>query len=165
VTLNDRKEAFSRAYVQAIAAVAGFATYQPSVDDDSVDLGIAARGGGGSTRSPRLELQLKCTARSLPNDDTFGFHLKLKNYNDLRTVDLLVPRVLVVVIVPEDPMEWLKQSEHTLALQRCGYWLSLRGLPDTGNNDSVTVRLPRANVFSKDALCAMMQGIGMGATP
>ena len=59
--LNQQKEQFSRAYVQAVAAAAGFATYIPDVDDDSIDMGIAA-GGKESRRRPRLELQLKCTA-------------------------------------------------------------------------------------------------------
>jgi len=47
MTLDGRKEAFSRAYVEAVAAVAGYGAYRPTVDDDSVDLDIAARGGGG----------------------------------------------------------------------------------------------------------------------
>ena len=38
MTENDQKEAISRAYVKAVAAVAGFATYRPSIDDDSIDL-------------------------------------------------------------------------------------------------------------------------------
>jgi hypothetical protein len=41
VDLNAQKEQFSRAYVFAVAAVAGYATYTPSVDDDSFDLWIA----------------------------------------------------------------------------------------------------------------------------
>ena len=31
------KEQFSKAYVRAVAAVAGFSGYEPEVDDDSVD--------------------------------------------------------------------------------------------------------------------------------
>ncbi len=64
--LNQMKEQFSHAYVKAVAAVAGFAWYKPSVDDDSIDLGLAQRGGGGTTRSPRLEIQLKCHAMATP---------------------------------------------------------------------------------------------------
>ena len=36
--INQRKEQFSRAYVLAVASAAGYAWYQPSVDDDSIDL-------------------------------------------------------------------------------------------------------------------------------
>ena len=45
-----------------MATVAGYTLYQPEVDDDSVDLGVAARGGNGTLRSPRLEIQVKCTS-------------------------------------------------------------------------------------------------------
>ena len=48
--------------MQAVTAAAGYNVYKPEVDDDSVDLGIAARGGKGTFRSPKLELQLKCTS-------------------------------------------------------------------------------------------------------
>ncbi|MCP4592034.1 MAG: hypothetical protein GY842_14965 [bacterium] len=54
---NQQLEQLSRAYVRAVAAVAGLAVYEPDVDHDSVDLGLAARGGPGVLRSPRLELQ------------------------------------------------------------------------------------------------------------
>lgn len=71
--LGQKKQEFSKAYVKAIAAAAGYATQELSVDDDSVDLGLAARGGGGTIKSPRLDLQLKCTARHLVGDETVDF--------------------------------------------------------------------------------------------
>ena len=86
--LNAQKEQFNRAYVQAVAAVAGYAWYVPSVDDDSVDFGIAEKGGRGTVRSPRLEFQLKCHAAETPATDQLSFQLKLKNYDDLRPTDL-----------------------------------------------------------------------------
>jgi len=52
--ISQQQEQFSRAYVHAIASVAGFTIYTPQVDDDSVDLGIAQTGGRGTIRSPRL---------------------------------------------------------------------------------------------------------------
>lgn len=163
--INAQKEAFSRAYIKAVAAVAGFATYTPSVDDDSVHLGLAARGGGGTTRSPRLELQLKCTAGPVPANATFAFELRLKNYDDLRPTDVLVPRLLVVVIVPEAVADWMTQTEERLALQRCGYYLSLRGLAASGNAASVTLQIPRGQVFSAQTLGQMMERIGNGGAP
>ncbi len=63
--INQQKEQFSITYIRAIAAVAGYSLYRPEIDNDSVDLGIVARGGTGIILSPRLELQLKCTARDI----------------------------------------------------------------------------------------------------
>jgi hypothetical protein len=42
--INQRKEQFSRAYIHAVASVAGYALYEPYADDDSIDCGLAARG-------------------------------------------------------------------------------------------------------------------------
>ena len=125
--LAQRKEQFSHAYVRAVASVAGYATYKPDVDGDSVDLGIADRGLIGQMFLPRLEFQLKCTSVAAVADKYLAFPLKRKNYDDLRVEDAIVPHLLVVVRVPEEELAWLAQAEDEMILRRCGYWLSLRG--------------------------------------
>ncbi len=156
--IDQQKEQFSQAYVHAIATVAGFATYKSEVDDDSVDLGIAARGAKGSTRSPRLELQLKCSEAFVPKNGQISYPLKIKNYDDLRG-DVLVPRLLVVLVVPGDLIQWTNQTEAELALRQCAYFVSLRGLPDTTNATTVTVHVPQANIFSAGALQSLMKKV------
>lgn len=170
--LAQQKEQFSTAYVHAVASVAGYSVYPPSVDDDSVDRVIAESGGNGTIRSPRLEVQLKCTSNNVGYDDYINYPLKIKNYEDLRPTNLLVPRLLVVVFVPEDVEYWLEQSEDRLSMKRCGYWLSLRGEEDTENSASVTVnsasvtvKLPRYQKFTVDSLKAIMEQIANGETP
>lgn len=69
--------------------------------------------------------------------------LKLKNYNDLRG-DHYVPRVLIVVLVPTVPEDWLIQNHESLALRHCVYWLSLQQSPETTNTAKVTVAIPRS---------------------
>jgi hypothetical protein len=163
--IDQRKEQFSRAYVLAVAAAAGYAWYQPSVDDDSIDLGLAARGGSGTIRSPRLELQLKCHAAETPSGSQFSHDLKIKNYEDLRDATVLVPRLLVVVLVPEDVASWVNATEAELTMRRCGYWISLRGLPPTTNLNTVAVSIPRAQVFHPESLRTVMGRIGQGGMP
>jgi len=89
-------------------------------------------------------------------DNTLVYPLKRKNYDELRLSDLLVPRLLVVVHVPESDEEWLRHSEDELALRRCGYWVSLRGEPETTNQTKVTVYLPRSNVLDVVGLRGLM---------
>ncbi|NJL28865.1 MAG: DUF4365 domain-containing protein [Thermoanaerobaculia bacterium] len=158
-------EQFSLAYVRAVAAVAGVAVYQPSVDDDSVDLGLAARGSQGALRSPRLELQVKATGRDVLRHDGVHYPLRKKNFDDLRGSDFLVPRLLVVVVVPEKTVDWLDQSEEQLALRRCAYWLSLRDLPQRDIASTVTVFVPRSNLWTVEALSALMSRISRGEVP
>lgn len=163
--INMQKEQFSRTYVQAVAACAGFAWSMPSVDDDSVDMALHQTGGGGTIRSPRVELQLKCRASQTPAGETFTHSITLKNYDDLRGTDLLVPRILVVVLVPNALNDWLGHSEAEMALRRCGYWVSLRGLPPSENDTSQTVEIPRTQQFTVESLQAIMQRIGQGGLP
>jgi hypothetical protein len=163
--LNQQKEQFSNAYLRAVVAVAGYGVYKPDPDEDSVDWGIAARSGAGSFRSPRLELQLKGGAMELEDGPVLRYRLKLKNYNDLRADNLWVPRVLVVVRLPEQLADWLRQSEEELALRHCGYWVSLRARPETTNVTTVTIDLPRSQVFLVAALQALMTRISAGDVP
>ncbi len=165
--ITQQQEQFSRAYIHAIASVAGFTIYTPQVDDDSIDLGIAQKGGRGTIRSPRLEMQLKCTYShkldsSLPH---FNYPLKRKNYEDLRIPNVMIPRILVVVRVPEDITDWLcHHSEQRQSLRYGGYWLSLRGMAHK-NQSTITVSLPRSQQFTVDALQGIMQRISQGGLP
>lgn len=163
--INAQKEQFSRAYVQAVAAVAGFAWSEPSVDDDSIDLTLSDRGGGGTIRSPKLDLQLKCHAHPAPTEPTISYPVKIKNYDDLRDDTVMVPRILVVVLVPDQLADWMNHTETALALRRCGYWISLRGLPTTTNTTTVSVTMNRTSQFSVDGLTQIMQRIRTGGLP
>jgi hypothetical protein len=131
--------------------------YKPAVDDDSVDWGIAPTGTIGQVRSPRLELQLKSTSRNNLSDSELRYPLKLKNYDDLRPDEFAIPRILVVVLIPENLADWLQQSEEELCLRYCGFWVSLRGMPETQNTGTVTIRLLRTNQFTPQALQSIMQ--------
>ena len=162
---NQMKEQFSAAYVKAVVSVAGFTMSQPSVDHDSVDWTIARRGGGGIIRSPKLDLQLKCTNHSALYSKTIPFQLKKKNFDDLKGEDFQAPRILVVVIVPKSIENWLKQDETALCMNHCGYWLSLRSFQSNANEDNTTVHLPRSNQFTVKALTAMMDRIGDNRFP
>ena len=162
--INQQKEQFSITYVRAIAAVVGYSLYIPEIDNDSVDLGILSRGGTGKIFSPRLELQLKCTARDVLEKNSIKYPLIIKNYHDLR-INSLVPRILVIVLVPEKITDWIKQTEVELCLRYCAYWISLRGMPDTTNTTNVTIEIPRSNQFTPDALQTIIQRISFGDLP
>ncbi|MEO5362949.1 MAG: DUF4365 domain-containing protein [Magnetococcus sp. DMHC-8] len=165
--LNRRKEQFSAAYVRAVAATAGYGVHRPDPDDDSVDLTIAARGGHGTIRSPRLDIQLKCTANAEFNAEqtSFTFPLPIKNYDDLRGDDVMVPRLLVVVRVPNELSQWTEVTEDRLLLRHCGYWVSLRGAASTTNTTSQTILIPREQMFTVDGLKNLMTRIGQGDAP
>ncbi len=49
-------------------------------------------------------------------------------------------------------------------MQRCGYWMSLKGQPKTQNTESATVYLPRRQFFTVNALKDIMQQIDTRGT-
>ena len=53
-------------------------------------------------------------------------------------------------------------SDDELCLRHCGYWLSLSGHNPVSNRNSVTVRIPTANVFSSAQLTEMMDKAAKG---
>jgi hypothetical protein len=149
---NDRKERFSLAYISAIAAHAGFQVIEARpIDKDSVDGEIISDEG----RRPRIEFQAKATARHRLRADDFVFRLSVKNYNDLRR-DVRTPRLLIVVLLPTSEEEWLVHSEEELQLRHCGYWFSLAGWPPTTNAATISVNIPRTQVFDTAQLRALM---------
>jgi len=161
MTAEQQKEQFSIAYVRAVAAAAGVNIYKPEVDDDSVDIGFCTRIVRERMQRPKLEAQLKCTAGAAGDETAFRFPLKVKNYNDLRGDDL-VPRVLILVIVPPDVIGWLTQTAEQMVLRKSAFWVQLTGQPETANNTTVTVSVPKNQLFDVPALRRLLE---TGVTP
>lgn len=157
--IDQRKEQFSLAYVHAVAAVAGCNVGRWSVDDDSIDLTLSKKREPAAFAAPRLDVQVKCTESGDFANGVLRYQLKIKNYEDLSDPNVLTPRILVVVVVPDSCDSWCSQTEEAMVLRKCGYWLSLAGMPATANQAKVTVPLPRVNVFTPAALDTMMQTI------
>lgn len=164
MTIDQQKEQLSIAYVHAVASAAGCSIKEVKVDDDSVDVTVVSRIQGKKLHSPELNIQLKATSQDVLEDLELTYPLKLKNYDDLRK-KTLVPRILVVMIVPEQPDHWLKQAELKTHLYRCCYWTSLWGKGPTANTTNVSVKLPRKNILTPAALSSIMSTIADGGRP
>lgn len=155
---NHRQEVMSRAYVQAIAGRCGL-TCSLRDFDYGIDLtlhDISRRGSRHLESGFKLDIQAKSTtARNLTAENVV-YDLDVKNYDDLREPEVGCPRLLVLLVLPEDEAVWTDQTEDHLLLRHAAYWLSLRGWEPTSNQKSVRVLLPRANLFSVQALETLM---------
>ena len=152
VDLNQRKARISLSYIEAVASHAGFQVVEPKVDYDSVD-GVLM---GDFGRRPRIEFQAKATARDVVRDDHIHFQLPKKNYDDLR-IEAINPRILIVMIVPNELHHWVDQSHEELTLRHCAYWHSIAGHPSSSATSNVTVRVPMRNMLTGDQLARMME--------
>lgn len=158
---NQQKAQVSLAYVHAVSAVVGAKLFRCDVDDESVDITVGLTGGDGTVRSPRLDIQLKCTERDVLHDDGVHLPLKRKNYDDLRALEVMIPKVLVVLIVPDNVADWVTQTpEERLCLHRFASWMSLAGADARSDVDTPTVILPRGQLFHVDALRGLLEKIG-----
>lgn len=164
--INIQKEEFSYAYIYAIVSAANY-SFQKSTkpaDIGGIDLTITGTVSDEMLYEPQLDLQVKSTSLDVVSEELIRYPLKLKNYNELRKERTVAPRILVVVLIPENQDEWINQSETELCMRRCAYWVSLRGEPQTKNTESVTVYIPRQNIFTVNALQTLMQQIQTGGT-
>lgn len=159
MTPNMQMEQLSMAYIRAVAADAGCQVAVPVPDVDGIDGVIMATHG----RRPRIDFQAKATYQDVLRDDGVHFRLPVHNYNQLRAVTR-TPRILIVLLMPEDGSEWLHQSAEELCLRHCAYWLSLEGSGTTSNEANVTVHLPATNVFDSQQLNQLMQRSERGDT-
>lgn len=161
---NEQKQQLSIAYLHAVASAAGYSCYLPSIDDDSIDRAVVARGKvKGLLESPRIDVQLKSVVRNAlkEKEDAFSYRLKKKNYDDLRAVPM-VPRLLVVLLLPREPSAWVEVSHQQMLSRYAAYYLSLSGMPEKANVNSVTVNLPRHNLFSPAHLRRLMEQASQG---
>lgn len=162
---NTRKEEFSYSYIHAIASSAGFSVQiKPrSVDAAGLDVMIETPGAlaEGVVSFPKIEAQVKCTAtKAAITEATINYPLEVKNYNKLRQPDPLVPQILILVIVSEKLENWIEITEpETTTIQKCAYWLSLKGREETSNTDNITVHIPRLNLLTPESLSGLMSKV------
>jgi hypothetical protein len=158
--LNKQEEQFSIAFIRVLAAVAGVYVQEPRDDIESEDLILAAKRAG----SPRLAVQAKCSADVGIAGEDFPFELKVRDYNNLRSTNTCLPRILIVVEVPggEPQTEWLDHKQDECCMRRTAYWMSIRGYRDLTNRTSVTIRIPTRQRLTVGTIIDMMEKIAAG---
>jgi hypothetical protein len=166
MTSGHRQEALCRAYVQAVAAMAGIGTSLPT-PDYGIDLSLRSIEPKGEQREDagvQLDLQLRSTTRANVSAEEVKYDLDVRTYEFLRA-PRFVPRILVVLVLPEDEGQWLSQSPEELVVRHCAYWFSLRGMAPTTASSSIRIRIPRTQVFSVQATQTLMSRLVRGELP
>jgi hypothetical protein len=164
LTKTHRQEALSRAYIQAVAARCGMSCSLRDFDYgiDVTVHEIKSRGDYYAESGISLDVQAKSASQANLSVEAVVYDLKVKNYEDLRDPDNPKPRILVLLVLPENEEEWTTLTEEQLVLRRCAYWLSLQSHPPTKNKDKVRISVPRKNVFSAEALQSMVALVRAG---
>lgn len=167
LSISDRQDLFSMAYVRAVVATAGFNFGKSELDRNSDDLQIELLQPENSFSqdfSPaygRLQVQVKCTyAHDVKPDGYIHFPLPIRNYNQLRAPKI-EPKILVVVLVPRPEPHpkaepWIEcVNQHTVLRYRA-YWVSIMGAESKDGQDTVTVKVPTSKPFDVDTVRFLM---------
>jgi hypothetical protein len=166
MTRNHRQEALCQAYVQAVAALAGVATSRP-VPDYGVDLSlrnVEQRGQRHLDTRSQLDLQLRSTTRANVSDLWVRYDLDVQTYEFLREQSS-ISCLLIALVLPEEESFWLSQSIDELIVRHCAYWFSLRGAEPVTATSSVRITIPRAQIFSVQAVRTIMDRLQQGEKP
>ncbi|WP_372406420.1 DUF4365 domain-containing protein [Streptomyces luteireticuli] len=153
-------------YLHAVAAAAGCSLAQP-FPDHGIDWHISHSAPGHTTDDEvTIKVQLKCTYQlgPRPTGMTFPFTLDNDHLAKLARTPAAVHKILVVMLVPRTPADWLRAGPDRLEVRHCCYWANLAGHPVTGRRRT-TVRIPTSHVFDDHALCEIMTRVGAGGRP
>jgi hypothetical protein len=133
-----------------------------NLDVDGVDWQIAYPGPKGTTRSPKIEVQVKTSAKPLIEDGAYKHRLSIQHFNHIAGSGFQVPRFLALVVVPPDPTGYAICGQEGMRLGTAAYWLSLadQEMRPTGDDDpkSVNVLVPQRNFLNVEALTALLSG-------
>ncbi|WP_035255390.1 DUF4365 domain-containing protein [Desulfatiglans anilini] len=153
----------SYAYLHAVAAQAGMSCQvsERQADKMGVDAIIRAKerfAKDSIFTDLALDVQLKATiSKPKRNNNKISYFLDgVDRYDKLRSETVTPPRILVVLFLPENQLEWLKCGEEELSLRRCAWWVSLKGAPPTENTSGTTIYLPENQYFHPDRLREIM---------
>jgi hypothetical protein len=167
LTRAHQQEGLCRAFIQAVASRCGcscaFRDFDYGIDVTVHH--IKARDRRRVESGVRLDIQAKSTTTASIGTKFVHYDLEVKSYEDLRDLDTRCPRILVLLVLPDDDAEWLAITEEHLLLRRCAYWLNLQGHPQTTNKDTVRVQIPRSHVFSAAALAGILERAQRGEQP
>jgi hypothetical protein len=149
----------SYAYLHAIAAKARFGCECAGRHSDNAGVDAYVRVTEKLAPDSKfwdfpMEVQLKATIKnSVASEGRYSYWLAdIERYDKLRECNSPMPRLLVVLYLPEDARQWLEHSEEGLISRRCAYWVSLWNAEPSENKSGKTVYLPQRNVLSVDGL-------------
>ena len=159
MALPDIEAQLSYAYLHAVASHAGIACQEArrSLDNAGVDATLHLIKNFGPTAKLTeisLHIQLKATATppSRKNGGLSYFLRETDHYDRLRSDSSLPPRLLAVLFLPPNHLEWLTHSPDQLVLSRAAYWVSLVDAPSTENTSGQTIYLPENQPLSPAGL-------------
>lgn len=157
---NSHQGAFGEAFVQTLGVAAGLtvAKSQPDVTGDDFTFGYP--GSLGGVYFPKIDVQVKSWSRPAEKRGKWSYRMTVDHFNNLAGTNYLLPRFLVLVVVPPDARDYAHVEQQGLLLRYAAYWVSLREHErvDASTAATVAVSVPKANLLTVEALLMLLGG-------
>jgi hypothetical protein len=167
LTDNHIKEGLSRAYILAVAHKAGLscglaASFDYGIDGTLID--IQVKDGVYSESGWKIDFQAKASTNYTLTATDITYKLEARAYNIL-IHEAHTPRILVFMALPKKADDWLTVTANSLSMQKCAWWMSIRGQEATKNTKTVSIKIPIDNKFDTSAVTGMMERLKVGGMP
>ncbi|MEM1291338.1 MAG: DUF4365 domain-containing protein [Cyanobacteria bacterium P01_H01_bin.162] len=155
-------EEISYAYIDAIAAICGYAAVVTHrfLDHAGIDVGIKVPGEMFDCLAPTIDAQVKCTSRDVIREGEIRYSLDSRNYNRLVHQNPTAPQILIVVLAPKSIDSWVlhgrKKDRISTIIKASAYWQSIKGRKQTSQN-SKTVKIPIQQRLTSKSLADLMR--------
>lgn len=162
---NEVESELSYAYLHAVAAQARMSCSVATRHEDNMGIDATVRAVERFDKDSiltdlTLDIQLKATLKKnfRQKDEKISYFLReISRYDKLRKKTVAIPRILVVLFLPDDSEEWLVWSEESLSMRECAWWVSLYGAnPVKETKTGTTVYLPTNQPFNPKQLRDIM---------
>lgn len=161
---SECKQAFSLAFTHAIAAAARCTISDLRSDVETIDYTVRQVAHHRRYSSSVVDVQMKCTSQDVLREDGVHWELSGAHYNKLRDPRTYNRKILVVLVVPGDPVDWLATEKDRMILNGSAFWTCIEGSGPTSGSTK-TVVLPRKNVYNVEQLLGILYRIGSGGKP
>jgi Domain of unknown function (DUF4365) len=170
---HNHQGKFAEDYVRVLASAAGLVVHQEDLDQDGIDLGFRLPGKPRNVSSPMIEVQIKSVSNPrCSGGDLLYDGLDQVQYNQLADGPFMVPRYLVVVVVPPVAEQYARFETDGVLLRQLGFFRGFDGEPAIAAPDRRRhhrVRVPLANVLTvralKDLVVAAEAPVSAAAPP
>lgn len=156
---TEQKNQLSVAYLQMVAAAAGFEVGEWKADYNGVDVTLRSYATYEFQDGAEIDLQLKCTSHDgRQHQDFISYPLERSVYEKLSSPRRFQLGALAVLVVPGDPTTWLHQDEERLFARGCMYFSPATEWDEMSeNSDTKNVRCYRENILSVEGLAGLLQ--------
>lgn len=159
LVLSERKNQLSLAFLQMVAASAGYEVGYWSADYNGIDVTLRSYLDYGHRSDAELDLQLKCTSSdSHIHDDCISYPLESKVYKKLSARNRYQLGALAVLVVPDvDATLWLEQDEERLFARGCMYFSPATSWdPIPNGQDKKIVKCLRSDILDVGRLSSLL---------